>query len=98
MAKIGVHRGAASLNTVVFYPPDRRRTEWGGLIPSGDAARRPSRLPLATGLIILANAVVRNATHSPSELQASTTPPDCIASTSPLESLTVVSENSASVR
>jgi len=30
----------------------------GGLIPLGDASRRPSRFPLATSLIILANAVV----------------------------------------
>ena len=30
----------------------------GGMVPSGDASRRPARLPLVTALIILVNAFV----------------------------------------
>jgi membrane associated rhomboid family serine protease len=33
-------------------------TKVGGLIPLGDASRRPARVPVVTGLIILVNAVV----------------------------------------
>ena len=29
----------------------------GGMIPLGDASRRPARMPVVTGLILLANAI-----------------------------------------
>src|SRR5580700_8913438 len=39
-------------------PESTEEDDMGGLIPLGDASRRPTRIPVVTGLIILVNVFV----------------------------------------